>query len=1576
MTGFDLTQSQENQLLRDLEELESRRLSYQAKATPQLAQQVGSFYRDHPYAPPGVILAAANAVNNGMMGSEQASNLIFKAAQNQLSAAVKEPKKKKSWWQRNVADKVKAGSRWTMAGLNFVPQVLTNTASQIFKDDPSGEGFFISTDLGTLIRNDEVAGDGWFMGGRAMELQAERARQYRGEIDGHAWTLGRGAASLFLQPGSKPYNILSGVVDAAAAIATPVVPAPAGKVAGAVSAGLGNVGFRTLAGLTDFESAVIIPAKVEKWLQTSGGKAIIKKISEIETMDDALATFKNVQHMDFINKIIDLKDEVDITDYLMQTLGKPVGGLLEAGKGVSTIDQINISRLSDVKQAMAGRSSFIGKMMAAVPGNHIVLQGGNPRDVANSVRNLNGYMKLLKVDPNDRDRLIKTFSKALTENNGNIYSVVREFDDIMVTSLRAMGVPDDAISDLRSTMKDLRGNKDVWGAISGEGKPTAYNARIPTADGKIRVAPSSTAGTQGEMLNQASMILPDPQRVRRMMSQVGWIYGKGQLFKRDAKEIGQLKNSIAVLRKDADDEIAALKATVKEGADKAEVTEKIKLIQNKTNAAVKEIDTQIAGLQGPRLSDPSLYGKLRLPLSALEGFQQEIWRPVTLLTGGYVLRNMMDSAFRYSMTPGLKGGVLHPIQWIQVATNSKFRGTLSGVKWAELTPEAAEMLAREGADEFFDAIGQQMRETFSSKAMYQQAYMDKHWEKATRTSGTSFRKGVQDEVDLLFRDEAFRLVAQEKETEEIVRELMAAGPQKSGYVSQLQGRWSNQEMYEVGGSGRKAVASPNFIDSTGKFTADTEQGLTWYIDEYVRPRLQEVTGGHPTLREAIANGKLVADDGTEIPLFKLSASQKTLGYSDEYTAIVEKIVREDADRIARGEPGILKDWYKTGVELKAFAPGIPGRELPNWLRSWNKTTDKFFASLYPKRSSYLMQSPVFRQYYWQEVGKLADELDLQGLNLIKNNFIEAAAKEGKQFDLPWLESWAGDPKVAKKLFDRINNPSTNGKISLSQIDAYAKGSALDQTKNLFYNASEKSNFADVLRIVVPFGSAWAEVMSSWTKIAVSNPQAVRRVGVTVQGLQKADPDGDGKGFFWKDPVTGDYVFNYPFSEQIGGLAAALTPIGAAAGGVAFGLPGILGGAAAGAAVGTGLQKGLGLEATRIISPVQSLSMGLNIYPGAGPFVQIAANKILAKTPKADFIRDAILPYGEPDISTIGPIPVPSWGRKVIDAIIGDKDNSRLLGDLTIDVMRLLHASGDYDLSKAEERDRLENDSVTRARTLLVLRGFGQLIGPTRPDIEFEVATKQGDKYTVELAKAFRDMQAENFETAVERFISTFGEDAFLYVQGKTEAVAGGLDASKKFGRFERENTALFNRYPEVAGYFAPVASNFDYAVYTRQIETGKRRKLTPTEFLDLAQQNVARSLYKSTQRAIGANPNEYQKESLRQVKALLEQRYPAYAKVVIDINAQKGRIKELERALSDPMLDNNPIAEAARVYFKYRNQTLQELANRGIVSGDLTVKKAVDLREYLRNVADVLVERYPEFERLYDRLLYSEVEGM
>ena len=83
----------------------------------------------------------------------------------------------------------------------------------------------LSTDLGSLIKNDEQAGDGFFLGGEAKQFQTKRVQNYRGTTTGgHAWTVGRGLAGTVLTEGSRAYNLMSGFVDGALTIAVPVAP--------------------------------------------------------------------------------------------------------------------------------------------------------------------------------------------------------------------------------------------------------------------------------------------------------------------------------------------------------------------------------------------------------------------------------------------------------------------------------------------------------------------------------------------------------------------------------------------------------------------------------------------------------------------------------------------------------------------------------------------------------------------------------------------------------------------------------------------------------------------------------------------------------------------------------------------------------------------------------------------------------------------------------------------------------------------------------------------------------------------------------------------------------------------------------------------------------------------------------------------------------------------------------------------------------------------------------------------------------------------------------------------------------
>lgn len=1514
----DFRPEEEEGLIFEYQSNEQRINNFRSTASPALSETVGKLFRSNSDANPGAVVAAAQAVVGGQMSLDQANQMLLDSQKLELQNAPQEKKSGFEGWVNSGLSKIRTASRWTLATLNFVPQTVTNVGAQIFNRDNAEltDGWFISTDLGTLIANDEEAGDGFFLGGKAFQLQAERARRYRGEIDGKAWTLGRGTASLITQPGSRAYNILSGFVDATAALATPSLPgfqvakgaaatqlAKAGEVAGI------GIATRTAAGLLDAERAAIDPRKVRAWINSRGARQAIDKMSKFgfdETtqkfsdavrLEEVRRAFPTVQDPSFWLEMVDAKSPDQIKNLLLDNLGK-------------SVDEFDLSNRSVIER-LAQKSSRIERLAASMPGQHIVLQSGNARDLAASVSNIDNYLKLFakNMPIEQRRKLVLNYTRAASRNN-NPYEALEQINEATRAVMKDLGVPARAIDDIMNKMRsgiDLT----VHNTLGEDGLSFMNTSGYNAVDGTKVSAPLNTPSAETEIMKTLAITLPDARKIRRITADFSWLYRTG----------------------------------------------------DKVN--------------------PKNFGDPRLPQSIIESFQNELWRPLTLMTPGYVFRNMADSAFRMTFTPGLKGGVLHPLQWIMIASNKRFRGSLTGANWeraglkeakklvksgeAKDIDEAQKLLAekilRDGSSEFIRATEQTMREMYAPEYLHHSAYKARAWYPARREDKVRYSKGIRDQISLLYNDRLYRRLAKGydnfDQAVDDATEFLLNDPEGIEYMKNLQGVWKDREVIDRA-SGVRRNATIEFVRADG--TLNEENVRTFVGDALAR--LAHDTGNNSSLIEAVATGKFTDAAGNKFDIFRRNKTGQQVGYGDEWTQHVNDLVDNSATNLPK--------WVKFADESNTLDDAIGSRQTKIVGTRARQAVDKFFGELYPRRSAYLMQSPVFRQFYYRKVANLIDELDELGAKELRLNLTQAAVKEnaikaGEQIGQKWLAGYVGDGKLAKKILDKIENPSASkGKVTLDQMDKYAKGFALDETKNLFYNVSEKSNFADILRIVAPFGTAWAEVMSSWSRILASNPDALRKVGVSVQGVKNADPDGDGKGFFYKDPNTGEYVFNYPYSEKLGPLASFFGGIGGLTGLAFGGARGGLVGAATGGLAGLGVQQVADIPGAQLVAPAKTLSMGLNILPGLGPFAQIAANRVLGQFPEADSVRKWLTPYGEPEFT-----PVPSYLQKVVSAV-QDPENNRLLGDLKIETMRALHATGNYDLTREDEKERLENDATSRARVLLFLRGLGQFTGPTRPNPEFKVETFAGDKMSFELSKAWYDFQKADYDNAVENFIATFGEDVFLYMASKTKAQVGGLSPTQEFGNFERENRSLFNRYGDVAGYFAPAGTNFDYQVYTRFLDSGRLERVRPSEIIEDSQALVGKSIYRNVVSKIGAFPSKEEKDFLRTVRKQLFERYPGYQTEPVVIGQTENKIQQIINAVSDPILDNNPVAIPTRQYLDARAKAMAEAEARGYRT--LGGKNVSDLRAWLRNVADSIIAGYPEFERIYSRVLFNEID--
>jgi hypothetical protein len=1497
--NFDFTPEQEAQLDSELQKITSDRAAMRGHLTPGLAYDIGNFYRQYPDVDPSVLTPAVQAYNAGRWNEDQMTSFLDDLRKREYQRKLSEQKpKEKSWWERNVMSKFRTASRWTFAALNFVPQVITNIGSQAWQlgkgQGISADGFIISTELGTLLQNDEIAGDGFFVGGRAAELQAQRARDYRGTIDGQAFTFGRALARAVSQPGSDAYRLLSGLVDAGVALAVPAVPGMQAIRAGAKTAAL-NTGLRTLAGLTNYESAMIVTDKVASFLNSTTGRKLIKKLVDTKNVDEAM-TILPTADLKYVTEISKIKDETAMKNFLSDTLG-----VSDANRGIGpkSIDDINISRWSELKQ-FVGRNSTVASMMASMPGRHVLLMGGDARQQLQSVRDVNNYLKILKTVPaKTRNEVVDRLAEALVKDDGSLRGVIKEFEGVVRTAFRGLDVSQNLEDALMGGIKNFKKVYDnaLHGAVSGTGDAADFGIMFETiVDGKVVLAkqPLATAGLQSEMLRHAIM-LPDARQTRRLVSQqagsrLGWLTGKGGWI------------------------------------------------------------------------NPDIRGELRMPLAAVEWVQNSIWRPLTLLTGGYVLRNMADSLFRQSVNRTTRTGIFHPFELINVAAYKKMTGDILAQTFKA---DDAEALIRRSQKELAEAAHGTIREARDPMTRHAKEHLTGAWKIVRRSQGDDiFMQGIAAELSLLASDDVARMVAAGKPVDEIIQSLIDEPGQQ--YIKSLQNRWANRTVVDQ--NGNQVVGTIDFLRSDG---AVNRGNLEQFVSKYIAKRIEEVTGGSTKLKQiigmydpkdsrSILSGKIMQEDGTIQDAIRFDKNGHVDGfYEDNIYPTIKQVIND---------PNVtLKESYKVQESVDLVSRGKdPLRD--QILESWDMGVDKFFSELYPKREAFLNRSPVFRQEYYNVIRNFIDELAPGEVRLMKEGLQKLAGEQGKVFNVDWLGNYVGDSKLAEKILAKADGSLiSEGKITLTQLDAYAKGYALDETKKLFYDAAQKSNFADVLRIIAPFGSAWAEVTKKWVGLLASDPNTLRRFGTTIKGLQNADPDGDGKGFFYKDPQTGEYVFNYPLSEHLSPFIMGLG--GAVTGGIIGGLPGALLGGGAGAGAGAVLENKLGGVMPTFVAPVKSLSMGFSVLPGIGPYAQFAASKIIGSKPERDWMRKILTPYGTPDMSKMI---LPSWGDKLIEAVIGDPESSRKLGDLVGDTMKALATTGKYNLSSPDGREKLEKDAIGKARVLLVLSAIGQFAGPTRPNVEFKVNTRQGDVMANELAKAFYEMQAVNYDGAVEEFLTTFGEDAFMYVAGKTKAVAGGLEATKEFGDWESQNKSLFSKYPEVAGYFAPVGSTFDYQAYVRQIETGKRNRLSPQELIAEAQFRVGSALYRKMRRTFGSSPTKEQEALLREARRRVGQQYPGFRDRSIDVNQAATRINKLYEAAKDKDLVGNPIASALQSYLRERDKALEVAKTRGLVG--LSGKKAADLRGYLVRIGETLSDSFPEFEKLWSRILFNEVD--
>lgn len=1640
-------------------------------------------------------LAKANASN-------QAIDAVGKMAAQKTIDTQAEPEKPD---QSNFLYKnLKTVSRWLTAGLDFIPETTQGAVAQIFDKNTDIDGWFISTKLGSLIKATQgdydpitgekiTAGSGFFASDELLERQGERARRYRGTINGSAFTIGRAAANTVFKPKTLPYNFFSGLVDALVLVKTD----PTGPVTKA---------FKEFKDVTTLIPRLtrVQTDELRKVLESDAG--FIPGLSDVGLNETKYAHFMDtnfrartlvsrLRNEKNVVKIMDMFDQsANVTNEMVALLAKAetddqVKAVLALGfqleKGALT-DQVRLlqksGRLGTSLKNMGGNlvertplanskfvkntSRVVTKYLTEKPEEGLIV-GGDRFQNSKAAKNIINYLRTVGADEETVSRIgaqaIESFSETGTRPQQN--AVLETFNKAIDETLKLNGVAqevrDDIFRQVREGMDEVRLymlNRAGVTTDNGMAQWLANSNRdfLPFEEIETLIKTFGEGGDFrvvsplqiSEML-QRVQVLPDVRQLRRLTSNRFFGFGtfagsQGDLaaiktkvagFKKqldnaapNTPEYAQIKQSYELAKKELDNRFLSVGNFLGGVGGKSVRRDITKIVDedlydklgddisylNKMAAsgegAPDDIAAALDALKAEReglkqkVSMRVRTGEERAGLKAVDVLQNSIWKPLTLMTGGYVVRNSLDAQVRMAFS-SLPSVFTHPFEYISLVLGQSKRTSLkgellTGLKLEEYVDDVREAMtfglrqAGVGSDQVFDNMVKTNNWSTARRsdpngmklhtdAVSQNGYLvfaDTVGEDSPalrRIVAQTFVEfgGVTSESRLVAKERVIAAVKEDKKTYQTIKKVYASGLEISD------------------STGKTIRLKPILFDELP--ASEVDQLLLQHAERIIVNNVQELTGNIPDIEFAYGFNRIMlrdADGNTVAPFRRILSELENVedgplrvgstvrtntdpnnptfgvivkgidpetgerfaknldkapeGLQVEIQPIVsEKVAKEGTNFVtAFGDNGVGTPQFRKVAEKTQLWDGQKGlpeelkrenlateRNTSTWRQSMDRGTNWFFGQLYGSITRRLERSPVFRKYYYEEVGKYIDELSPEGAQEALKAIKEAAEEAGET-----IEKYVGSSKLLKDL----NRASTgNGTATLQELDDYAKHVGLEKTKGLLYDASNKTNLEDIMRIVAPFAPAWKEIIGTYSHIFREDPVSLYRNTTRIyNAASNADPDNDGRGFFYNDPVTNAMTFMFPAS---GALAKAVT----------------------------------GLDAP-LKAPIQRLSQGLQVFPALGPFAQLAASKLIPDTPKTDKIVEVLLPYGRKGGTETATAFLPGYARKLKDALFRNEGKmDTVYANTYVETLRALSATGKYDMANPDEIKKLQSDAKGKAQWLTAFRALSQFLGPTAGATEFKITTKDGDIFVSELIKQFYALQTKDYDSAVQTFLDQFGDDAGLYISSKSKSTVQGLEATEQFGNWERSNGDLIKEFPDIASYLAPGGDDFSFAVWDRQIRSGSRERLTDKEIIDLAQERIGSAKYRWARKQIGQFPTDDSRALLKRYRAALHAELPGFPLVAeFKVGEYDNQVEDMKALVTDPRVANSPIAQTINTYLTFRtaaqNIALQQFGSNNIKQS----KQTQYLRDKLASMGEMLILENPEFGRVWQRFLSYEVE--
>lgn len=910
------------------------------------------------------------------------------------------------------------------------------------------------------------------------------------------------------------------------------------------------------------------------------------------------------------------------------------------------------------------------------------------------------------------------------------------------------------------------------------------------------------------------------------------------------------------------------------------------------------------------IRNPEKIGEMRLPLAAADWAMSEILKPLWLLRLAWPVRVIGEEQLRMA-TSGLDAMTKHPMSYIATVVGGE-QGRFSrlldnlGVKGK---------MTKTPSGAFFDEVEELGKATYRAHGgwLSQPGVIRSRqpvvYNKNNPDELLDWRSSWAHELALYHNDPVSNFIANHNFEDSV--QWLTRGPGMK-YRDELRS------------------AHPGNLESP-------EQ-----IRRYVQTVVDDIkrsTAGHPDLLDVVKTGK-----------FSTFKNNK-----ETVSAIFQ-----DVPKINPQFTHHLRGYDEIGPEKIKGRASIRNLEASDFPHRMDAAVDRMMSALMGQPTSKLSRSPAFRQFVWKRAAEILPSATTDARKVILANAKEAGLNARQMRTLE---------RAATR--GRKNADGTfAGTLNEADVDLLARGHALDDTKQLLYDLSERSQITDILRILVPFGEAWKEVITRWAKLAtISGPggiplpgKPVRRFQQVIQGARGADfgkvmgvgedpVTGKQRGFFYTNEF-GEEVYAYPGSEW---ATAAMT-----------GVPAPLTGR------------------------VQGLNMFGTVIPGLGPVAQIPVAWYLQDKPEMDEWREQLLPFGAPGSnqpSDVGDIRsyLPAWAKTGWDIITEGGHDDRIWNSSIMYTASYLYSTGEYGDS-VEEQQRLMEDAKDAVHGkmgfdgLFGIRMLGQFMLPSSPTFEWVTKAEDGRLINTRiLAEEFYELQQEDYDSAVERFLEVYGPNAIGAIIPHSNAVISAAPTSLEAAKWVAQHPGVKKKFDLVYGFFAP-EGEFHMPTYAKNFFTGERDPISPEQWLNLRDTLIGNYHYQRAKDMLGEDrnsPNDEQTKWLREQKANILEAYPNWnnriglaEKATDDPDRM---IAQLYRAVKDNTVKGTDAGKGLALYLPLRDAAIEKAKELGFASFK-TANKMSSTRAWLNDNAQRIIAQHPDFERLWDVVLSRELE--